>query len=475
MWPLWSQGSGPWVARVFQSTLALIFLAAFVSLGVQVDLMIGNRGLLPADDFLTGLHQLPGASLAAVPTVFWWGVNDAALSTGAWFGVALSSLALVGVASRPIFPVLAALYLSYVTLCRDFYSFQWDNLLIECGVLAAFLPRDRAAPWIHALFRLLLFKLYFESGVAKWQSYLGDWQDGTAMTIYYETAPLPGPLAWFAHHLPESWHHFESRAALVVELGVPFLIVGPRPLRLGAVGVLTGFQLANLLTANYGFFVYNALALHLFCLDDRDVTRVWRRAPAPLEPSPPRPLPMRGLALLGLAAIVAASTVQGLSTFANAPRLSRATEPLRRAWAPFRFVNNYHLFGHITRHRIEPSFETRGGDGWTEHEMHYKPGPPGRRPPWVAPHQPRVDFLLWFYGLSFRRQTPAYVTRLVDQICRDPDAVQPLFADELPARPDSVRILLRRYRFTTPEERAQTGDWWERSEPFARLGPFSCR
>ena len=87
----------------------------------------------------------------------------------------------------------------------------------------------RPAPLVHFLFRLVLFKLYFESGVAKWQSDLGDWQDGSAMTYYYETAPLPTWLAFTAHHLPVWWHHLESRATLALELAVPFLIFGPRP------------------------------------------------------------------------------------------------------------------------------------------------------------------------------------------------------------------------------------------------------
>ena len=56
--------------------------------------------------------------------------------------------------------------------------------------------------------------------------------------------------------------------------------------------------------------------------------------------------------------------------------------------------------GSITRERIEPTFETSDGTSWTPLAFHYKPGPVDRPPPFVAPHQPRVDFLLWFYGLS---------------------------------------------------------------------------
>src|SRR6185503_5814511 len=162
--------------------------------------------------------------------------------------------ALLGVARRTCFALSTLLYLSYATACRVFLSFQWDNLLLECGVLAAFLPAHRPAPVAHLLFRVLLFKLYFESGIAKWQSPLHDWHDGSAMTYYYETAPLPTALAYYAHNLPVWWHHFESRAVLVIELVVPLAIFGPRPARLTAAVALTFFQILNITTANYGFF-----------------------------------------------------------------------------------------------------------------------------------------------------------------------------------------------------------------------------
>src|SRR6185436_14557705 len=96
---------------------------------------------------------------------------------------------------------------------------------------------------------------------------------GSAMTYYYETAPLPTWLAYYAHHLPAWWHHFESRATLVLELVIPFGIFGPRRLRLFAFVAFTLFQIANAATANYGFFCYLAVVLGVFLLDDADVER----------------------------------------------------------------------------------------------------------------------------------------------------------------------------------------------------------
>ena len=57
----------------------------------------------------------------------------------------------------------------------------------------------------------------------------------------------------------------------------------------------------------------------------------------------------------------------------------------------------------------------------------------------VAPHQPRVDFQLWFHGLAVR-SVPAYVATLLDRLCHNAEAVQPLFADALPPQLKHVRF-----------------------------------
>jgi hypothetical protein len=44
--------SGPAVARLYHCLLAIIFLIAWASLGVQVDVLIGSHGLLPVAPFL---------------------------------------------------------------------------------------------------------------------------------------------------------------------------------------------------------------------------------------------------------------------------------------------------------------------------------------------------------------------------------------------------------------------------------------
>jgi hypothetical protein len=487
-------GSGPKVARLFHALLALLFLVAWLSLGAQLDVLFGGRGLLP---IAAALEQAgaSGLGFSRIPTLFWWtGASDRALGLGVAAGVVLALLALAGIRVRLCLGLSTLLYLSYAAAGRTFLSFQWDNLLLEAGLLATLLPRDRPAPWAHALLRVLVFKLYFESGIAKWQSPLGDWQDGSAMTFYYETAPLPTFLAWHAHWLPAWWHHFESRFTLFFELCLPFAIFGPRAFRRVALAVFSAFQVLDIATANYGYFCYLSASLHVFLLDDADLlraraflrrrlprvgramalARILRRKMRLFRWPPPLPSrPGRALGATIFALYVGLSATEAMARFGLHEMVS-FTDPLRDRLSPLRLINTYHLFAQITRTRIEPTVEvSTDGHAFTEQPLRYKPGAVDRPPPFVAPHQPRLDFQLWFYGLAFRRGTPPYVTALLDRICKDRAVLDGIFAGPLPEAPEAARMGFYRYQFTTPAERAASGAYWKR-EWVGATPPVSC-
>jgi hypothetical protein len=501
------------VVRLFQVLLGLTFIVAWASLGAQVDVLLGRRGLLPARELSEALASRPELGFFDVPTIFRADASDAALHAGIWVGLLLAGLVVAGIVPRVALAASTLLYLSYAVVARSFLAFQWDNLLLECGALGALLPTRRRSAWAHFLLKVLLFKLYFESGIAKYESHLGDWKDGSAMAYYYETAPIPTRLAWYAHHLPAAYHALESRATLAFEIVVPFAIFGPRRARLVALAIFTGFQLVNIATANYGFFSYLALVLSVFLLDAQDVRRA-RTALSRVLPSA-FDAAARGLARVRITPVLAARrarrawakwrargadaasrgrantdaatlrflldlsaaavlgfvyvgvSLQGaLGAFVPEPPPLPLAATLAELLEPFRIVNTYHLFGHITRERIEPTFETFDGTTWTPLAFHYKPGPVDRPPPFVAPHQPRVDFLLWFYGLSAERGVPTYVRALLDRLCRDPAAVAGLFVTPPPDAPQAVRVSFYRYHFTTAEERRRTGAWWTRHEVY---------
>src|SRR5262249_16783101 len=126
-------------------------------LGVQEKVLIGSHGLTPAKEFIAAVHQAQ-LHFWNVPTLFLLGAPDWALSLGVWLGILLALLALAGIFPRVMFGFSTLFYLSYVVVGRTFFTFQWDNLLIECGFFAIFLPTDRESPLMQILFRLILFK-----------------------------------------------------------------------------------------------------------------------------------------------------------------------------------------------------------------------------------------------------------------------------------------------------------------------------
>jgi predicted DCC family thiol-disulfide oxidoreductase YuxK len=79
------------VAWLFLRGLGLVYLAAFLSLALQIRGLVGADGILPLGEYLTAAHQGWGsAAYWRLPTLFWLNHSDAALIAGAWTGVALA-------------------------------------------------------------------------------------------------------------------------------------------------------------------------------------------------------------------------------------------------------------------------------------------------------------------------------------------------------------------------------------------------
>lgn len=459
------------VRDLFLRLLGLTFFVAFLSLLSQVTLLFGARGLLPAREYLDAIR--PAVGLLDAPTLFWLGASDTALRGAAAAGAVLSLLLVANIAPRLVLAALWLLYLSFATIGQDFLSFQWDNLLLESAFLALFIapggwrPRAAASPHPLAVFLMqwLVFRLHVESGAAKILTGDPTWRDLTAMATYYETAPLPTWLGWYAHQMPLWAHKGCSLFTFVVELGLPLLMWGPRRVRFAVFLVMIAMQASIVLTANYGFFNYLSAALCLFVLDDeqirgfaRPLRAVPRAAPAAGGRPGSRALLVATCLLVPLSAVPFMRFIQPLEG------LERGLAPVRQALWAFRSINAYHLFATMTLVRREVILEgSQDGASWSAYEFRYKPGDPRRAPPFVAPHQPRVDFQLWFLTLRGGRGAP-YFDALLARLLEEPRVVAPLFAaDPFPnAPPPFVRVAVYRYRFTDVAARRETGAWWRR-------------
>src|SRR5260370_2410749 len=140
------------------------------------------------------------------PSLTWLNSSDGFLRALILGGAFLSVLLIVGFGSFPVLILLWTFYLSLVVAGQDFMMFQWDGLLLETGFLAIFLAPRQILPKLgrerepsHVvlwLFRLLLFRLMFSSGMAKLLSGDPTWPNLTALGYHFETHPLPPPLAW---------------------------------------------------------------------------------------------------------------------------------------------------------------------------------------------------------------------------------------------------------------------------------------
>ena len=132
---------------MFLRLLGAIYLVAFVSLWTQLIGLVGHNGILPADHFLQVVReQLGPQRYWLLPTVCWLNASDAWLHGLCALGSILSVFLICDIAPALVLFLLWGVYLSLVTVCRDFLSFQWDNLLLETGFLAILLSPLRLRP-----------------------------------------------------------------------------------------------------------------------------------------------------------------------------------------------------------------------------------------------------------------------------------------------------------------------------------------
>jgi len=154
------------------------------------------------------------------------------------------------------------------------------------------------------------------------------------------------------------------------------------------------------------------------------------------------------------------------------PELTPPAAALSEAIAPLMIVNYYGLFASMTTERPEIVIEgSDDGRQWREYEFRYKPGSLTRRPPWNIPHQPRLDWQMWFAALSDARNEPWFAGLVYRLLSNSPPVLDLLAANPFANRPPRyVRALVYDYRFSDPVMRAATGQWWVR-EPLGLYFP----
>ncbi len=473
----WFAAPGYWFARlVFERGLAAIYMIAFIAAAWQFRGLLGSKGLLPVTDYLRRV------SFRRRPSLFHLRYCDRLFAAVAWSGAALGAAMTAGLGDAvPLWGAMLAwlalwaLYLSIVNVGQTWYAFGWETLLLEAGFLAVFLGNSGTAPpaalvW---LLRWLLLRLEFGAGLIKLR---GDrcWRDLTCLRYHHETQPLPGPLSWFFHHLPDPLHRVEVLANHVTQLAAPLALFAPQPVSTVAAAVMIVTQLWLVLSGNFAWLNWLTIVIACSVVDTSLAGRV-----LPLPAPPPRlaPAPPWYAALvIGYAAAVVALSYRPARNLLSRQQLMNAS------FDPFHLVNTYGAFGSISRQRYELVIEGTAdpapgaGTRWLEYGFAAKPGDPRRLPPPVAPYHLRLDWLMWFAALSPGYAEPWLPRLLRGLLTGNPDVLRLLRVNPFPGQPPaSVRVVRYRYRFTTWRQLRRTGAWWERTPAGTVREPVSLR
>jgi lipase maturation factor 1 len=481
--------------RAFMRGLGVIYLIAFVSLWTQISGLISHNGILPTDQFMSAVGKQCDAQEIGLeryhllPTLCWLDASDNSLHFQCGAGAVLAVFLIAGFAPAPCLALLWLLYLSLATVGRNFLGFQWDNLLLETGFLAIFFaplqlwprPSREAQPsrLVLWLLRLLLFKLMFSSGCVKLLSGDPNWRNLTALTFHYQTQPLPTWIGWYASQLPLWFQKTSCAAMFCIELGAPFLIFTPRRLRFGGGAAIAFLQILILLTGNYTFFNLLTLALCMLLLDDFVLAK-FRAAFVPVtrHPSPVTAWRWPRFITVPLASIVIVLSLFQMSLMFGVRSGWLLPVAVADEWfAPFRSFNGYGLFAVMTTDRREITVEgSDDGTNWLAYEFKYKPGNVDRRPAFVAPHQPRLDWQMWFAALGNYQQNPWFGNFCERLLQGSPEVLALLDKNPFPNHPPHyIRAEFYDYRFTNFAERRATGAWWKREFIGEYLPPISLR
>lgn len=477
-----------WLARfAILRLLGLVYAVAFLAAAEQIIPLIGSHGLLPVDSFLDHVRHLYGSRLAAffeLPSLFWLSSSDSMLRGAAWVGFALACLVAAGYANAILMAVLWALYMSFVHVGQDWYGYGWEIQLLETGFLAIFLcplldgrPFPKRAPprvaiW---LFRWLIFRIMLGSALIKLR---GDevWRDLTALFYHFETQPIPNPLSRWFHFLPHWILKTGVLFTFLAELIAPWFAVAPRIARHGAGVVMVLFQGTLILGGNLSFLNWLTIVPALACFDDSLWAKILpsalvaRATTAAGNARESRPMVVTARVLAVLVGILSIEPVLNLIS---------PGQIMNTSFIPLDLVNTYGAFGWVGKERTNVVFEGTDADQpddhavWKDYPYRALPVALDRRPPQVAPYQPRLDWQMWFAAMSTPEDYPWTLDLVWKLLHNDPGALSLLGPNPFPHRPPHyIRAMLYRYQFARPGN--PQGHWWKRQVLGTWLPPLSA-
>jgi hypothetical protein len=251
----------------------------------------------------------------------------------------------------------------------------------------------------------------------------------------------------------------------VIEIIIPFLVFLTRRFRLFAAWSFIILQSSIILTGNYNFFNLLTILLCLFLFEDRDFEN---RLPAKLmtKIGMIRATPGKFANVIASAwtSLVLLTCATHIGLFHTQQELPALLTSLVRYTSIFSIVNNYGPFAIMTKKRPEIIVQgSNDGIEWKTYKFNYKPVDLDQHLSWNIPHQPRLDWQMWFAAL----QPPSKVSWFNNFMVRlqqgSPQVLSLLNHNPFPNKPPHfVRALLYRYTYSNYEQRKKSGQIWQR-------------
>ncbi|KAH8878202.1 Lipase maturation factor 2 [Schistosoma japonicum] len=400
-------------------------------------------------------------------------------------------------------------------------------LLSSFGTLLS-LPRVVASDTIGMwLLRWLLFRLMFSSGVVKLISDCPTWWNLEALHWHYQSQCIPTPLAWYAHHLPGWFHNLCVAGTFVIEIPMTFLFFMPfRTTRLASFYSQVLLQLAIILTGNYNFFNLLTIALCYSLLKDDDFNSRRRRK---WTVSGSLSFVISWVLIISIFVISAylfefsisnnsitssvGFTKKEFTWFLNTSVkysiyfgvafffvevlhsivVFIGLAVLMSSLVPFASLNptiqlpsqNLQVYKHLQPYYITNSYGLFRRLFIFEYCLlclnnlcYLRMTGVGGRPELIleaasnlnVPHQPRLDWQMWFAALSNYRNHPWFMNLIYRLLNQQPEVLQLLDPSGLPNNPKYIRAHLYTYHFT---DSANSKDWWKRTFKSEYLPPVS--
>lgn len=418
-------------------------------------------------------------------------------------GIILGLIGSFGFAMSFCLAALFLLYMPLVSFGEPFMSFQWDILLLESSFLVLGIEFFKkrgfliASKVFHFLLKLLLFKLIFLSAMVKIAGG-GSWLDLTALNYHYYTQPIPNPVSYFIHQMPQIFDKLCCFLMFVIELVFPFFIFLEGDIKsdkkLAKISAMLRYTAALsfialmfvvIVTGNYCFFNLLCIFLSLSLLDNN----FWRiilskvqqkKASQSCELSynqaKPKLLtllitPVIFWLCLNFVAIdalfIARPFAQLNKSFAKVYGVPSFLKENFNFFYKNRMISSYGLFARMTTSRkeiiLQGSYDKKT---WKDYEFKFKPGNPRRMPPQVAPHQPRLDWQMWFAALGNYKQNPWLINFAARLLQNQQSAIDLLETNPFPDKaPKYIRAVSKDYKFTTLKSLMRHGKYWREGEP----------